>query len=264
MSGIAAGALAAARPTGSSEASLLGRSSPLVKLAVAIAWLVGMTLSLDPRPSLLLALAVIVGGLLLGSIRLRRMVTWMAPLWIGVLGIAAFNTLFAASNADSTAVEAFRAGPVRVTQAALVAGLALGLRVLAIASVSAVFVLTTSPTRLADALVQQARLPARFAYGALAAYQAVPRLADDLADLRSARRTRGLRGGWHPRVLLGLLVLAVRHADRLALAMDARAFGVGRRSDYRQVAVTWRDPVVLGLGLGALVLALLAGGTLGR
>jgi len=263
MSGIAAAALAAARPTGPSEASLLGRTSPLVKLAVAIAWLTGMTLSLDPVPPLILALAAFVGGALLGAIRLRRMATWMAPLWIGALGIAAFNALFAAANADPAAVEAFRVGPGRVTEPALIAGLALGLRVLAIASVSAVFVLTTGPTRLADALVQQARLPARFAYGALAAYQAVPRLADDLSDLRAARRTRGLRGGWHPRVLLGLLVLAVRHADRLALAMDARAFGLGPRSAYREVRITLRDPAVLGLGLGALLLALLAGGTLG-
>jgi len=263
MSGMAAAALAAARPTESSESSLLGRTSPLVKLAVAATWLVGMALSLDPRPPFILALAAIAGGSALGAIRLRRLAVWMAPLWVGALGIAAFNALFAAANADPAAVEAFRFGPTRVTEPALSAGLALGLRVLAIASVSAAFVLTTSPTRLADALVQQARLPARFAYGALAAYQALPRLADDLADLRASRRTRGLRGGWHPRVLLGLLVLAIRHADRLALAMDARAFGIGPRSAYREARISWRDPVVLGLGLGVLLLGLLAGGTLG-
>lgn len=261
MSGLAALALGATRPTGSSEASFLGRTSPLVKLAVAAGWLAGMTLTLDPRPPLILALAATVGGWLLGAIPLRRMATWMAPLWIGALGIAAFNALFAAANADPTAVEAFRVGPTRISEPALLGGVALGLRVVAIASVSAAFVLTTSPTRLADALVQQARLPARFAYGALAAYQAVPRLADELSDLHAARRTRGLRGGWHPRVLLGLLVLAVRHADRLALAMDARAFGIGPRSAYREVRVTWRDPAVLALGLCAFLLAL-AGGTL--
>ncbi len=263
MTGMAAAALAAARPSGPSEASLLGRTSPLIKLAVAAAWLIGMTLSLDPRAPLVLALAALVGGWALGAIRPRRLVTWMAPLSFGAFGLAAFNALFAAANADPAAAELIRVGPARITEPALAAGTAIGLRVLAIASVSAVFVLTTSATRFADALVQQARLPARFAYGALAAYQAVPRLADDLSDLRSARRTRGLRGGWHPRVLIGLLVLAIRHADRLALAMDARAFGIGPRSAYREVHVTWRDPAVLAVGLVALVLGLLAGGTLG-
>lgn len=263
MSGMATGALAAARPTEPSEASLLGRTSPLVKLAVATAWLVGMTLSLDPRPPIVLALAAVAGGARLGAIRPVRTVAWMAPLLIGALGLAVFNAVFAAANADPAAAEAFRAGPLRVTEPALLAGAALGLRVFAIASISGVFVLTTSPTRLADSLVQQARLPARFAYGALAAYQAIPRLGDDLTDLRAARRARGLRGGWHPRIFLGLLVLAIRHADRLALAMDARAFGIGPRSAYRRLEMTWRDPAMLALGLGVLLLGLLAGGTLG-
>ena len=261
---MAAAALSAARPTAPSEASLLGRTSPLVKGTVAIVWLAGLALSLDPRPPLVLALAAAAGGSVLGAIPLRRLVAWTAPLWLAALGLATFNALFAAANTDPAAAEAFRLGPLRITGSALQAGLALGLRVLAIASISAVFVLTTSPTRLADTLVQQGSVPARFAYGALAAYQAVPRLADDLADLRAARRARGLRGGWHPRVLVGLLVLAIRHADRLALAMDARAFGIGPRSRYREVPFTWRDPLVLAMGLGVLLLGLLAGGTLGR
>ena len=77
----------------------------------------------------------------------------------------------------------------------------LSLRVVAIATVGAVFALTTDSTKLVDSLVQQARVPERFAYGTLAAYQAIPRFAEDLATLRQARRIRGLRGGWHPRLL---------------------------------------------------------------
>jgi energy-coupling factor transport system permease protein len=128
---------------------------------------------------------------------------------------------------------------------------AIGLRVLAIASVGAVFALTTDSTRLVDALVQQARAPERFAYGALAAYQAIPRFAEDLTTIRQARRIRGLRGGWHPRVLVTLLVLAIRHGDRKALAMDARAFGSGPRSAYR--VVSW-GPLDVAVGLGAIAL----------
>ena len=115
------------------------------------------------------------------------------------------------------------------------------------------FALTTDSTRLADSLVQQAGLSPRFAYGALAAYQAVPRFGEDLTTLRQARRLRGLRGGWHPRLLVGLLVLAIRHGDRVALAMDARAFGFGPRTRYREVR--W-GPLDLAVGVGAcLVLA---------
>jgi energy-coupling factor transport system permease protein len=96
-------------------------------------------------------------------------------------------------------------------------------------------------------------LSPRFAYGALAAYQAIPRFAEDLSTLRQARRIRGLRGSWHPRLLVSLLVLAIRHGDRMALAMDARAFGAGPMTHYRDLHWLWLDAAVA-IG-GAVVLA---------
>ena len=119
--------------------------------------------------------------------------------------------------------------------------------------------LTTDSTRLVDALVQQAGVSPRFAYGALAAYQAIPRFGEDLMTLRQARRLRGLRGGWHPRLLVSLLVLAIRHGDRVALAMDARAFGSGPRSRYREVRWGVLDGVVGSAAAAILIVALATG-----
>ena len=99
----------------------------------------------------------------------------------------------------------------------------------------------------------------RFAYGALAAYQSIPRFGEDLTTLRQARRIRGLRGGWHPRLLVGLLVLAIRHGDRMALAMDARAFGSRPMTHYRVIRWTVLDPVVAVAGAVVLVAALVVG-----
>jgi energy-coupling factor transport system permease protein len=163
--------------------------------------------------------------------------------------------VWSASNGDPAAAELVRIGPIRIAEQAAVTGLALVLRVAAIACVGAVFALTTDSTRLADALVQQSRLPARFAYGALAAYQSIPRFAEDLQTLRHARRIRGLRGGWHPRLLVGLLVSAIRHGDRLALSMDARGFGSGPRTAYRIVRWSALDAAV---GLAAIAVLALA------
>lgn len=240
--------------------SPLGRTSPVVKLGVAIAWLIGLALTLDPRPPLLLAVVALGVGLTLGRIPPARLAAAYAPLLGAALGIGLFNALFSGSNADPALAELVRLGPFRVTEAAAGAGLGLGLRVVAIAATGVVFGLTTDPTHFVDALVVQAHRPERFAYGALAAYQAIPRLADDLATLRQARRIRGLPGSWHPRILVGLLVLAVRHADRLALAMDARGFGLRRRTLYRPLA--WGAPdlalaaggvALLGVALGLAV-----------
>ncbi len=230
--------------------SPLGRTSPIVKLGVAIGWLAGLAFTLAWAPPLALAVVAIAAGVVLGGVRIGALARSIAPLWLAALGIGLFNALFSTSNADPTAATAVAIGAIRITIDAALHGVALALRVIAIASVGAVFTLTTDPTRLADALVRQARLSPRFAYGALAAYQAIPRFSEDLTTLRQARRIRGLRGSWHPRLLVTLLVLAIRHGDRLALAMDARAFGSGPMTYYRDLRWSWLD---LSIGLGSAV-----------
>ena len=240
-------------------ASPLGRASPLVKLAVGFVWLLGLILTLDPRPALVFLAAAAAATMLLGRVAPGRFLQAWLPFSMAAFSVALVNIVFGAPNGNPAAAELLRLGPVRLTEPAVVAGVALGLRLLAIAGIGVCFAQTTEPTALADALVQQAHLPERFAYGALAAYQAVPRLSLDLVTLRQARRIRGLAATWHPRLLLALLVLAVRHADRMALAMDARGFDAATpRSRYRIVGWSLADAVVLAAGLAVFAAASLA------
>jgi energy-coupling factor transport system permease protein len=243
-------------PTERQLSSPLGRTSPLLKLAVAIGWFVALFLTTEIAPPLVLAGVVLAGGLVFGRVPAGTLARALVPLWGAALTIGVFNTLFNAANADPAIAEIARIGPFRLTEPALAGGAGLATRVLAIAAVGVVFAQTTDATRLVDALVQQGRVPARFAYGALAAYQAIPRFAEDLTTLRQARRIRGLRGEWHPRILVALLVLAIRHGDRLALAMDARAFGSGPRSRYRVVTWTLLDAALVVGAVAVLVLLL--------
>jgi energy-coupling factor transport system permease protein len=247
-------------PSRSGE-NLLAQVSPLVKLGLALAWLLGLATTTRLEPPLLLAIFALGAAIILGGVEPARLARRLAPILLIALAVALANLLFAASNSDRAAAELVRLGPLRLSLQAAHAAAGLAARVIAIVSVGAAFTLTTEPTRLVDALVQQAHVPERFAYGALAAYQAVPGLADDLVTLRGARRLRGLRWGWHPRLLVGLLVRAIRQADQLALAMDARAFGTGPRSTFRPLR--WRplDVIVGVAGLAALVLALAARAT---
>jgi energy-coupling factor transport system permease protein len=53
-------------------------------------------------------------------------------------------------------------------------------------------------------------------------------------------------------VLVGLLVLAIRRADRLAVAMDARGFAGPRRTRYRLVPWLAVDAAVIAAGLVVL------------
>jgi energy-coupling factor transport system permease protein len=233
--------------------SVLGRTNPLVKLGIALVWLVGLGLTLDVRPPLILIVVALVAGLELGAIAPANLARRLGPLLFAAMAVALTNLLFSTHNPDPAAHEVMRVGPLRITEEALEAAAGLAARVAAIVSVGAVFALTTDATRLIDAVVQQARVSPRFAYGLLAAYQAVPRLADDLTALRGARRLRGLPE-LHPSLFLGLLVRAIRHADQLSIAMDARGFGPGPRTTYRPIGWTRLDVVV---GAGALAILLL-------
>ncbi|HYL40187.1 MAG TPA: energy-coupling factor transporter transmembrane component T [Candidatus Binatus sp.] len=237
------------------ERSLLGRTSPLVKVGLATAWLVALATTVDPRPGIVLAVVAIGAMPILGGVRLGQLGRGVLPLVLAAGGLGLANLLFAAANADPAATELARIGPLRLTLEGGSAALGLVARIVAVAAAGAAFALTTTATRLADALVQQARLSPRFAYGALAAYEAVPGLAADFATLRAARRLRGLPA-WYPRILVGMLVRAIRRADQLALAMDARGFGSGPRSTYRPISWRVEDLVVALGGLTVLVVVL--------
>jgi energy-coupling factor transport system permease protein len=237
----------------------LGRTSPIVKLGIALLWLIGLAVTLHPVPPLVLAIAALLAGLVLGGIAPSDLGRTLTPLWVAALAIGVSNALFSAANGDPTTATFLQVGPIRIADEAVANGFAIAMRVAAIACVGAVFALTTDSTRLTDSLVQQGRLPARFAYGALAAYQSIPRFAEDLQSLREARRIRGLRAGWHPRLFVGLLVLAIRHADRMAVSMDARAFGSGPRTHYRSLRWSWLDIVVAVAAVAILAIALLLG-----
>lgn len=241
------------------RASVLGRASPLVKLGLALGWLVALVTTVDPRPGLLLAAIATSATVGLGAVAPGQLLARLAPLWSAALAIGLLNALLSTSNVDPGASELVRLGPLRVTEPGVADGVAIALRIVAIAAVGVLVGSTTDPTRLVDALAQQARVPDRFAYGALAAYQAVPRLADDLRALQQARRIRGLRAAWSPGLLFGLLVLAIRHADRLALAMDARAFGSGPRSSFRVERWSLVDGLVLAAGLAVLAGVIVVG-----
>jgi energy-coupling factor transport system permease protein len=237
--------------------SPLGRASPLATLAVAGAWLFALATTTDPRPPILVAVVALAAALALGRVAPGDLARGLAPLWLAALSVGVFNALLSPLNADPTVPVVAAWGPLRLTGPAVEAGVALGLRVVAIVAVGVAWARVTEATHLADALVQQARLPDRFAYGALAALQAIPWLGEDLVALREARRMRGLRATWRPRIFVGLLVLAVRRGDRLAVAMDARGFATAGRTRFRVVRWMLLDAAVLAGG-GAVLAAIVA------
>jgi energy-coupling factor transport system permease protein len=209
----------------------LARVNPVAQL-VAIGVLTPVVLvSLDPvTPAVVVAAELCLlpaAGLTHPADVLRR--AW--PLLVGAASVGLVNVLL---SGDATALT----------------GLALALRVVALALPGVLLVAATDPVRLADALTIHWRVSTRFAYGALAALRLVPLLVTEIESIRLARRTRGVEAGRNPLAALrlgagigfALLVGAIRRGSRLAAAMDARGFDSGvPRSNARGSRLTALD-----------------------
>jgi energy-coupling factor transport system permease protein len=103
-------------------------------------------------------------------------------------------------------------------------------------------------------------VPYRIGYTALAAFRFVPRFGHELEVIRQAHRVRGAHGGRGPMAAISrwsgyvvpLLAGAIRHAERVALAMDARAFGAHPdRTERHLVPFRARDVVFIVLFVAA-------------
>jgi len=222
---------------------VLARRNPVAKLAAALVPTLALLSTLDPlTPALFLAVELALVPLF--GMSLPRLARRGWPLLVTAAGVASAQLLF--------------------TTGGLAAALGIALRIPAVALPGIVVFATTDPTDLADALVQNVRLPARFAIGALAAFRLVPLLGEEWRVLALARRARGIDAGRNPYAHLrlagsltfGLLVGAIRRGTRLATAMDARGFDSGAPRTFARVQRFRTADTVLVLGSVLMALAL--------
>ena len=252
MSAVAIDPYAAAAP---SARGLYGLN-PLAKLAAPLPAMIVLVFVRDlATPLALTALAYLV--LLTGArltARLGLLLVVALPLGAAVIGFG-MSVWTDASRVD-TSVTVLQIGSGSLYGGALAVGMATGLRLAAIVSLALLAGLTTSGPDLVRAAVQQLRVPYRIGYTALAAFRFVPRFGYELDVIRQAHRVRGAHGGRGPFAavarwwgyIVPLLAGAIRHAERVALAMDARAFGAHSDRTERHL-VPWRvrDSVFVGL-----------------
>jgi energy-coupling factor transport system permease protein len=246
----------------------LARRNPVAKVGAALLFSLPLIATMDPfTPAV--ALAVELVALPFFGVRPGVVARRAAPLLLAAVGVLVTMVLFAADRGGELLVSF---GPVDVTTGVLSTAAGLILRIFAVALPGIVVFATTDPTDLADALVQNAKAPARFAIGALAAFRLVPLLGEEWRSLTLARRARGVDAGRNPVAKLrlfgstafALLVGALRRGVRLAVAMDARGFDAETPRTYaRRQHFTPADGALLVLSLVAALLILAASAALG-
>ena len=246
--------------------SFLHRLNPLTKLGAAVFLLFVLTVVSDPITPLVLIGVIVITLCWLGRVRPTDLARILLPAAILGFGIIWTTALFYLPSPGSSLRTLVAWGPIDVSDQGLAYALTIFLRLQGFLAASLLFVLTTDPTDVVQALIQKLRLSYRFGYGTLAAYNFVPRLESELATIQAAHRIRGVddRGGpvgamrRYAGYLVPLLASAVRRADRVALAMESRGFGAfPTRTYYRRSTFSAAD-IVFGVGTLAVVIGIVA------
>jgi energy-coupling factor transport system permease protein len=230
----------------------LNALNPLAKIAAPLPVMIALVFTRDlfvPAVLLVASLVLILAGARLRA-RTALLLVAATPVVIAVLALS-FAVWVDPARVDSASAEAsvtlVQLGDWRLTLGAFLIGLATALRVAAVVMLSLVTGVSTTGPELVRALVQNLRVPYRIGYTALAALRFVPRFGHELDVIRAAHRVRGMDHGrgplaWFRRTIglaIPLLASAIRHAERVALAMDARAFGAHPTRTERTIS-RWR------------------------
>ena len=248
-------------PGGRGATPPLARVHPAWKLLAHLVMVVGLMAVHDPAVLAAVLAVPILLGVTLGGMGVRAWLRGLAPFLL----VAATRTWTLGAFGEGQ-TEVARILWYRLTAEGLEHGLEVGLRILNFGALGLLYARTTGVVDLVLGLMQQWRLSPRWAYGILAALRFIPLLEDELRRIRQAYRIRGLggTGGVTGRLAaayrysLALLVHAVREAETVAVALQARGFdGSRRRTFYRTLEAGWRE---VAYGLALVLLSVLAGG----
>ncbi|WP_040168136.1 energy-coupling factor transporter transmembrane component T family protein [Microbacterium gorillae] len=231
--------------------------NPLAKLAAPVPAIVGVLFTRDiATPLALIAVAYVI--LLLGARMSRSLALVLfvvVPLAVAAIALGLTLWTDPATLADPGGV-LWRIGGWVVQEGALASGLSAALRITAMFVLAFVAGATITGPDLIRSAVEHLHLPYRIGYTALAAYRFIPRFQHELGVIRAAHRVRGRNGGRGPFAafargwgyVLPLFAGAIRHAERVALAMDSRAFGAHpTRTERHSVPWRWTDWLFLAL-----------------
>lgn len=237
-----------------SAASPIHALDPRTKIVVAIAFMVSC-LAVTDAMGLVLAGAFVLIAIALARVPVGSVLAQLRPVAFFLVVTSLFNLFFARTGNELLAV-----GALRITTGGVEAAILYTLRFLFLLLMGSLLMLTTQPMALTDAterlLAPLARLGVPVSEGMLVlsiALRFVPTLGEDARAIANAQIARGakLEGGrFRDRIsafiplAVPLFSAAVRHADRLAGAMEARCYtGGSGRTHYRELRFHRRDAI---------------------
>ncbi len=218
----------------------LHHMNPSIKFLLITTCMLTLAFFFDPWTPLLFWIGVLLIQLIFSRVSWKKWSLFMLPFFITSFGYFWTTLVFAEEKSGAVI---WSIGSLVITENQLEQALSLSFRVLAFSSLSLLFALTTNPMTFILSLMQQLRLSPKIAYGVMVGYQFLPVLKDEFVQIQQAHRIRGANKDKNilrkivgiRRVLIPMLAGAVRKAERVAFAMEARGFTGEKRKSYFQV-----------------------------
>ncbi|WP_144027814.1 energy-coupling factor transporter transmembrane protein EcfT [Paenibacillus sp. 32352] len=227
----------------------LHRVNPSFKLLLSLALFFVLLFTDNLNVLVNLTLAQLILLLCFSGQPLHRLLLMFLP--FGLLFVSSSMSMMLFGKGDTTWIHW---GLIRVTEESFYRGLHIGLKTVNMALTGLTFALTTRPVALFYSLMQQCKLPAKFAYSFMAALRLIPIMAAEFQTLGMALKVRGVKrraglGGVYETLRLyaiPLLAQSIRRAQRIAVAMEAKRFSASRhRTFYYRIGFSQRDVYLL-------------------
>jgi len=237
------------------KGTVIHRLNPVVKIVWASS-IVLLAMLVDHPVILALLFLSTIPVVAVGDIWRPWAVIMQIALWMGVV-VVIINSLASPGGSHLLWQSGFSLpviGYVKITLEAVLYGLFMAVRLMAIISAFSVITLTVSPDELLSALLEM-RLPYKTAMMAALSIRFVPTMFDDAARITDAQRSRGLemdKGNKIKRlvsrstVLSSLLSVSLERTIQLAESMESRGFGnTAKRTRYYRVTFNRFDIIML-------------------
>ncbi|GKV67119.1 MULTISPECIES: energy-coupling factor transporter transmembrane protein EcfT [unclassified Sporosarcina] len=166
---------------------------------------------------------------------IRKLALLSIPLLISFLSSALTLILF--GKGDTVLWQWYL---IKISEESIQHGLLLGSKSLSFGFVGFTFLLTIQPVLFFYAMMQQFRLPSKYAYSFIASFRLIPAVTEELQIRRNALKVRNIqfsRGvkGVYERLQMYTVPLfaeSIRRAQRIAVAMEAKQYQMGAARTY--------------------------------
>lgn len=242
--------------------SFVHKTDPRIKILLLIAYIVAVFLA-GNFLSLAAVLVFLIIAVMFSSVPIGSVLRSIKAIFFLILFTAVLNVLFHVRSETDTVYFWV------VTKEGLLSAAFLASRLILLVTGSSLLTLTTTPVSLTDGLESLLKPLAliKFPVHELAlimsiALRMIPTLANETDRIICAQKARGAdfeSGNIISRlkalvpVLIPLIISALRRADELGDAMDARCYwGSKDRTKYKKLKLSFRDPVAV-IFVGGLI-----------